>query len=143
MMDPLTELTKKTPSGKEGPFHNQCSRPFRNSKGTSAHNPFSNIPEKVDPTTWSPDVTCLIPGGLSAILTQTNEESSHSVLAYASQKLQKHEKNYPKFLFELIDSVWGMEHFSTALKGLPFSLYSDQHPPSKLGKVYTKTLHHL
>jgi hypothetical protein len=40
-------------------------------------------------------------------------------------------------------AIWGMHHFLTSLKGCPFSLYSDQHLASKLGKDYMKTVHHL
>jgi hypothetical protein len=37
------------------------------------------------------------PGGLGAILSQLNLAGEHCVIAYASRKLQKHEKNYTPF----------------------------------------------
>ncbi len=49
----------------------------------------------------------------------------------------------PHFLLKLQASLCGMEHFAASLKGYHFSLFSDQHPATKLDKVHPKTLHHL
>jgi hypothetical protein len=46
-------------------------------------------------------------GGLSAILTQMNSASSHNVVAYASQKLQKQEANYTPVLLKMQAAIWG------------------------------------
>jgi hypothetical protein len=40
------------------------------------------------------------PGSIGAILTHTNDKGKHSILACASQKLQKPKKNYTPFLSE-------------------------------------------
>ena len=80
------------------------------------------------------------PGGLGAILTQINATGDHCVIAYASQKLQKHEKNYTPFL---LAAIWGMEHFSTYLKGCHFTLFTDHKSLKKLGKVQTRMLNRL
>jgi hypothetical protein len=55
------------------------------------------------------------PGGLGAILTQVMLQGEHQVIAYASRKLQKHEKNYTPYLLEMQAAIWGMEHFSMYL----------------------------
>jgi hypothetical protein len=74
---------------------------------------------------------------------QINQSGEHCVIAYASQKLQKHEKNYTPFLLEMQAAIWGMDHFSTYLKGQYFTLFSDHKPLEKLGKVHTRTLNRL
>ena len=40
-------------------------------------------------------------------------------------------------------SLWGMDHFSTYLRGRHFTLFTDHKPLEKLGKVHTKTLNRL
>jgi len=83
------------------------------------------------------------PGGLGAILTQIKPDGEHCVIAYASRKLQKHEKNYTPYLLEMQAAIWGMEHFNTHLRGRHFILFTDHKPLEKLGKVHTKTLNRL
>ncbi len=83
------------------------------------------------------------PGGLGAILTQIDKTGQNCVIAYASQKLQKHECNYMPFLLEMQATIWGMDHFTTYLRGRKFTLITDHRPLEKLGKVHTKTLNRL
>ncbi len=40
-------------------------------------------------------------------------------------------------------AIWGMDHFSTYLRGQKFTLVSDHCPLENLGKVHTKTLNRL
>jgi hypothetical protein len=54
----------------------------------------------------------------------------------------KKKKNTP-FLLEMQAAIWGMDHFSTYLKGRHFTLFSDHKPLEKLGKVHTRTLNRL
>jgi len=82
-------------------------------------------------------------GGLGAILTQIDKDNKFYVIAYASCKLQKHEKNYTPFLLEMQAAIFGMETFKVHLKGHQFKLFSDHKPLEKLGKVHTKTLNRL
>jgi hypothetical protein len=49
---------------------------------------------------------------MGAILTQTNNPGDHSILTYASQKLQAHKTNYTPFFLEMHAAIWGMDHFS-------------------------------
>ncbi len=65
------------------------------------------------------------PGGLGAIFTQVDKTGQHCVIAYASRKLQKHECNYTPFLLEMQAAIWGMDHFSTYLRGHKFTLITD------------------
>jgi hypothetical protein len=111
---------------------------FQEMKGYLSLEPLLNYPIKTTLQPYHPDQGSIL-GGLSAILAQTNEEGSHCVLAYASRKLQALEKLPTPFLFKLQVDVWGTEHFAFSLKGGPFLFYSNQHTPSKLGKVHTKT----
>ncbi len=82
-------------------------------------------------------------GGLGAILTQMDTEGRFYVIAYASRKLQKYEKNYTPFLLEMQAAIFGMETFEVHLKGRHFKLFTDHKPLEKLGKVHTKTLNRL
>ncbi len=41
---------------------------------------------------------CKKPGGMGAILTQTNPQDEHTVIAYAIRKILDPEKNYTRFL---------------------------------------------
>ncbi len=50
-----------------------------------------------------------------AILTQINDQKDHSILTYASCKLQKHEKNCTPLLLEIQATIWGMGYFFTHL----------------------------
>jgi RNase H-like domain found in reverse transcriptase len=65
------------------------------------------------------------------------------VIAYASRKLQKYEKNYMPFLLEMQAAIFGMETFEVHLRGQHFKLFTDHKPLEKLGKVHTKTLNRL
>jgi hypothetical protein len=82
-------------------------------------------------------------GGLGAILTQLDEKGQFYVIAYASRKLQKYEKNYTPFLLEMQAAIFGMETFEVHLRGWHFKLFTDHKPLEKLGKVHTKTLNRL
>jgi len=72
-----------------------------------------------------------------------DSEGRFYVIAYASRKLQKYEKNYTPFLLEMQAAIFGMETFEVHLKGRHFKLFTDHKPLEKLGKVHTKTLNRL
>jgi hypothetical protein len=55
------------------------------------------------------------PGGLSAILTQTDQQGNHYAISFASRQLKDHEKNYSPFLLEAAAAVWGMDVFNEYL----------------------------
>ena len=54
-----------------------------------------------------------------------------------------HEKNYTPFLLEMQAAIWGMDHFSTYLRGRHFTFFTDHKPLEKMGKVHTRTLNRL
>ncbi len=80
---------------------------------------------------------------LAQFLTQMDEEGCFYVIAYASRKLQKYQKNYTPFLLEMQAAIFGMETFEVHLRGQHFWLFTDHKPLEKLGKVHTKTLNRL
>jgi hypothetical protein len=82
-------------------------------------------------------------GGLGAILTQIDKDGNFYLIAYASHKLQKHEKNYTPFLLKMQAAIFGIETFEVHLKGRRFKLFTDHKPLEKLSKVHTKTLNRL
>jgi hypothetical protein len=82
-------------------------------------------------------------GGLGAILCQPDQIGNPRVNSYASRALTITEKNYTPFLLEMQAACWGMDHFSTFIRGQKFILYKDHKPLEKLGKVHTKTLGRL
>jgi hypothetical protein len=57
-----------------------------------------------------------------------------------TERNQTVEKNNTLFLLEMQVACWGMDHFSTFLRGQKFILYTDHKPLEKFGKVHTKML---
>ena len=65
-------------------------------------------------------------------------------ISFASRGLQKHENNDSAFLNELTRCVFGIEHYSSYLKGCRFDLLTDHRPlVEKLNAVHSKTLNRL
>jgi hypothetical protein len=64
-------------------------------------------------------------------------------VAYASRRLDKHERNYSVFLAEMQAAVFGMEQFHHFLITGRFALYTDHRPLCKLSSVHVKTLNRL
>ena len=142
----LTALTRKDCLWKGGPLPPEALKAFRELQSILVSEPVVDYPRKDKPYGLITDASLgddKKPGGLGAILTQINPDGSHSVIGYASRKLQTHEKNYTPYLLEMQGAIWGMEHFSTYLKGRHFSLFTDHKPLEKLGKVHTRTLNRL
>jgi hypothetical protein len=82
-------------------------------------------------------------GGLGAVLMRDQEEGLRKPIAYASRRLDKHERNYPVFLAEMQAAVFGMEQFHHFLITGRFVLYTDHRPLCKLSSVHVKTLNRL
>ncbi|MGL6005418.1 reverse transcriptase domain-containing protein, partial [Aeromonas sobria] len=143
---PLVALTRKDSGWKGGALPPEALKSFKELKTMLCSNPIVDFPRKNRQYALITDAALgddNHPGGLGAILTQIDKTGNFHVLAYASRKLQKHEKNYTPFLLEMQAAYWGMEHFSAYLKGTPFILYTDHKPMEKLGKVHTKTLYRI
>ena len=142
----LTNLTKKENPWRQGPLPPEALKAFRELQSILCSEPVIGYPRRDRQYALITDAALgddKNPGGLGAILTQMDEKGEHTVIAYASRKLQKHEKNYTPFLLEMQAAIWGMDHFSTNLRGRHFTLYTDHKPLEKLGKVHTKTLNRL
>ena len=143
---PLTKLTRKDCGWKSGSLPPDSLKAFRELQTCLCSEPVVDYPRRDRPYALITDAALgddKNPGGLGAILTQVKQNGEHCVIAYASRKLQKHEKNYTPFLLEMQAAIWGMEHFATHLKGRHFTLFTDHKPLEKLGKVHTRTLNRL
>ena len=143
---PLTALTRKDSGWKAGPLPPEALQSFRELQSALVSKPVVAYPRKDRAYSLITDASLgdeKSPGGLGAILTQVDKQGTHHVIAYASRKLQKHEKNYTPFLLEMQAAIWGMDHFAVYLRGRPFTLFTDHKPLEKLGKVHTRTLNRL
>jgi hypothetical protein len=74
---------------------------------------------------------------------QDQEGGLRKPVAYASRRLDKHERNYPVFLAEMQAAVFGMEQFHHFLITGRFALYTDHRPLYKLLSVHVKSLNRL
>jgi hypothetical protein len=146
MSSPLTLLTRKDSKWKNGPLPPDAYKAYRELQSVLCSEPIVAYPRSNRTYALITDASCgddKNPGGLGAILTQIDENGKFYVIAYASRKLAKHEKNYTAFLLEMQAAVWAMDHFDVNLRGRHFLLYTDHKPLEKLGKVHTKTLNRL
>jgi hypothetical protein len=143
---PFTALTKKECSWKGGQLPPDTLTAFLELQTYLCSEPIVDYPRNHCPYALIVDASLGDDkklGGLGTILTQIDKTGQHCVIAYASRKLQKHECNYTPFLLEMQAAIWGMDHFSTYLRGRKFTLITDHRPLEKLGKVHTKTLNRL
>jgi len=143
---PLTEMTKKECHWKGGELPTTAMASFRELQSYLCSEPIVAFPRKDRSYSLITDASLgddKKAGGLGAILAQVDKQGQFYVIAYASRGLQKHEKNYTPFLLEMQAALWGMDHFSTYLRGRHFTLFTDHKPLEKLGKVHTKTLNRL
>ena len=143
---PLTALTRKDSAWKSGPLPEDARIAFRELQSYLCSEPVVDYPRRNRPYALITDAALgddKSPGGLGAILTQVDEQGEYRVISYASRKLQTHEKNYTPFLLEMQAAIWGMDHYSTYLRGRHFTLFTDHKPLEKLGKVHTRTLNRL
>ena len=144
---PLTKLTRKDTKWKGGPLPEDAKKAFVELKGALISEPCLAFPRSdrkftliVDSAIGSPTSQ----GGIGAILCQTDELGHLHPISYASRALTKHECNYSAFLVELTGCVFGIEHFSSYLKGRRFDLLTDHRPlVEKLNSVHSKTLNRL
>ena len=143
---PLTEMTKKECHWKGGELPAKAMTAFRELQSYLCSEPIIDFPRRDRAYALITDASLgddKKAGGLGAILAQIDKKGEFYAVAYASRGLQKHEKNYTPFLLEMQASIWGMDHFSTYLRGRHFTLFTDHKPLEKLGKVHTKTLNRL
>jgi hypothetical protein len=82
-------------------------------------------------------------GGQGAVLMHDQVGGLRKPVAYASRRLDKHERNYPVFLAKMQAAVFGMEQFHHFLITGRFALYTNHWPLCKLSSVHVKTLNRL
>ena len=63
--------------------------------------------------------------GLSAILTQKDDQGRDRVVSYASRTLVKPERKWHSHELEALAAIWGCEHFRPYLAGRKFKLQTD------------------
>ena len=81
-------------------------------------------------------------GALGAALTQV-QGGEKRMIAYASRRLKKHEKNYSAYLLEKAAIVYAVEHFGHLLKGRSFAVFTDHRPITALSNTHKKTFNRL
>jgi hypothetical protein len=128
LTSPLTALTKKECSWKGSQLPPDALTAFLELQSYLCSEPIVDYPRNNRPYALIVDASLgddKKSGGLGAILTQIDSTGQHCVIAYASRKLQKHECNYTPFLLEMQAAIWGMDHFTTYLRGRKFTLITD------------------
>jgi len=142
----LTQLTTKETPWKGGALPEKARQAFQILKERLCQAPVLAYPRKdrmfvlaTDAATGDKDN----PGGLGAVLSQTDEKGQERVIAYASRSLKDHEKNYGAFLLEMAAASWAIDHFSVYLTGRRFVLLTDHKPLVPLNTRQQKTFNRL
>ena len=142
---PLYALTRNSSLWKGGPLPKEAQEAVNILKRELTASPVLAFPRQdgllhlfIDGSLGTPEAE----GGLGAVLMQ-EQEGKLRPIAFASRRLQGHEKNYSAFLIELAAAVYAVDHFSVYLRSRHFVLHSDHKPMSKLSTVHTKTLNRL
>ena len=141
----MTALTKANSGYKKGSLPLAAQTAFRKLKQLLCSKPVVCPPAKVGEwrvTTDASQGDAENPGGLGAVLTQV-VEGTERVVAYASRKLDPHEKNYSPYLLEMAAACWAMDEWDVFLRGRHFDLYTDHRPLTTLGTIHKKTLNRL
>ena len=144
----LTQLTSKKHPWKGGPLPPKAAEAFEWFKKRLCSRPLVRYPDFKRPFILSTDAATgdaakEVPGGLGAVLTQVDDQNVEYVVSFASRGLKSFEANYGAYLLELQAACWGIEHFSTYLKGTRFTLRVDHKPLTTLSNVHKKTLNNL
>jgi hypothetical protein len=111
---PLFRLTRQDSDWKGGELPPEASKAFLRLRDEIASRPVMAYPNAtgqyhlfVDAALGNKNNS----GGLGAVLMQDQEAGLRKPVAYASKRLDKHERNYPVFLAEMQAAVFGMEQF--------------------------------
>ena len=83
------------------------------------------------------------PGGLGAILTQTNTEGNLKAISYLSRTLKPHEKSASAYSLEMKSEIWAIRNFHHYLKGRSFTVVSDNQPLVTKSKSANKSINKL
>ena len=130
---PLTQLTRKTV-----PFvwTNECEEAFEKLKECLLSPPilvYPNFEKKFKLTTDASNI------GLGVILSQEDDEGVDRVIAYASKKLTRAEKNYSTTELELLAIIFAIDKFRPYIYGRTFDLVTDHKPLIHLNTSTSKS----
>ena len=139
---PLHQLTRKSADFKQGPIPEDALKAFHLIRNALISEPvvafpradrkFALISEPQLPSEQQE-------GCFSASLCQIDEQGAFHVLAHASRQFRDHEANYPPFLIDMANALYGMDAFDQYLRGQPFILYMDERPQPDLSHLHKKT----
>jgi hypothetical protein len=109
---PLFKLTRQDSTWKGGEMQPDASKAFQQLRDEISSRPVMAYPNAtgqyhlfVDAALGDENNS----GGLGAVLMQDQVGGLRKPVAYASRRLDKHERNYPVFLAEMQAAVFGME----------------------------------
>ena len=131
LAQPLTKLTKKTSSWKEGCLPEESLEAFNKLKIALVKRPCLKPPDFKKQFILTVDASSF---GLGAILSQNHDGIEHPV-AYGSKTLTDTERKYPPFRLEFMALVWGCKHFKPYLIGQQFKVRTDHKPLLSFNKV--------
>ena len=146
---PLFRLTRQTSEWKSGQLPEDALTAFETLKRFLCSTTALAYPNKegqfhlyVDAATGS--IVSGEEGGLGACLMQEQPDGRKQVVAFASKRLIKHERNYAVGLLEMQAVCFGIEQFELYLRGRRFIVYSDHKPiVNNLSAANTKTYQRL
>ena len=132
---PLHKLTSEEMHWKGGQLPPNCLAAYSSLKQALCSEPAVDYPRKNRPYSLMVDASTgndKTPGGLVAILCQTDEKGKNRVIAYASRQLIRHEKNYSPFLVEMQAIVWARTILTpiSEVEGLQFSVTTNLLKPT-------------
>ena len=100
----------------------QCEQAFNQLKEHLKSTPLLCYPDFSRPFILETDASGV---GLGAVLAQEQTDGTVKPIAYASQSLQKHERNYSITELEGLGVVWTMKYFRAYLYGHRCTVYTD------------------
>jgi hypothetical protein len=143
---PLNWLTSKKVGWAGGKLPPDAMELFKKLQQALISNPVIAYPRPNQPFSLIVDAAtggAEMKGGFGAISCQPNEKGELQVVAYASQTLKDHEKNYTPYLAEMNAAAWAVDHFDVYLRGRHFTLYTDHKPLETLKTIHQKTMNRL
>ena len=148
---PLTQMTRKKLAWKGGELPPAAAEAFRALQKAICQRPVLAFVDPDRPYSLYVDASLGVqgderePGGLGAVLTQTDRKGRERPVMYLSRGLTTYEKSYTAYLLELRSAVWAIEQLQVYLTPPQrFALYTDHQPLQALNKTtHVRTLNRL
>lgn len=134
MAVPLTDLTQGGKPTRVN-WDNDCEEAFQKLKVALASTPVLRNPDFSKPFYLQTDAS---DRGISAILSQFDDNGQEHPIAYQSRKLLARECAYPTIEKECLAIVWGTQKYHPYLYGRHFTIQTDHQPLTWLQRVKTK-----